>query len=235
MKIFEKQVIIAHRGAKGLVRFENSIEAFAKAIEVEADIIEIDLRKTKEGKIVVFHDPSIKGKSLKELTHQELNELAGFNIPTLVETLEFIKGKILLDIELKESGYVEEVLDLVFKHLNIDEFLIRSFNDIDLIETKKYNKNIKTSLLLGRDVKTKVFRTRMSELFPRRRLKKTKADFVSPHYRLLKFGFLRRMRCRKMQVVPWTVNDESLMAELLTKKKVDGIVTDFPDLAKKYV
>lgn len=231
--IYKKQAVVAHRGAKGLVKYENTIEAFQKAIDVGADWIEIDIRKTKDNKIVVFHDGSINGRLVKDLTYVELLELANYDIPTLEEVLVFVKGKILVDIEFKESGYVEEGLQIITKHLNIDEFAIRSFNDDVIIDAKTFDKNIVCALLLGRDVKKKVFRTRISELFPGRRIRKCGCDFISPHYRLLKFGFMWRMKLRKQQVCVWTVNDEELMRKLLKKKKVHAIVTDFPDIAKK--
>ncbi len=235
MKVYLKQEIVAHRGAKGLVKHENTIEAFAKAIEVGAYSIEIDIRKTKDNVIVVYHDGKIKDKKIRELDYKELLEIAGFEIPTLEDTVKFVKGKILLDVEFKEGGYVEESLDIVKKHLNTDEFYVRSFIDQVIIDVKKYDKNIICALLLGDDVKEKIFRTRMSELFPRRRVKKTGCDYVSPHYRLLKFGFMTRMKILGQQVCVWTVNDEQLMDKMLNKKKVHAIVTDYPNLAKKYL
>lgn len=230
---FPKQMIVAHRGASGLVKHENTIDAFQKAIDVHSDCIEIDIRKTKDNKIIVFHDNTIKNKPIKSLDYQELLEIAGFPIPTLEETLEFVKGKILIDIEFKESGYVEEAVNIIKKHLTNEEYYIRSFHDDVLVDVKKVDPKITTALLLGKDVKKHVFRTRMSELFPGRRICKTKCDFVSPHYRLLKFGFMWRMRIRKKPVSVWTINDEQLMRKLLLKVKVESLVTNYPDLAYK--
>lgn len=229
--VYKKQTVVAHRGAKGLVEHENTIEAFRKAIEVGSDCIEIDIRKTKDNQIVVFHDASIKKKLLKDLNYSELLELAGFEIPLLEEVLKFVKGKILLDIEFKESGYVDEVLKLVNKYLNNNEFYVRSFNEDVIIDVKTYDNKIICALLLGRDVKKKVIRTRLSELFPGRRIKRCGCDFVSPHYRLIKFGFMWRMKLLKQQVCCWTVNDKELMKKLLFKKKVHAIVTDYPNIA----
>lgn len=229
--IFKKQTVVAHRGAKGLVPHENTIEAFQKAIDVKADCIEIDIRKTKDNKIIVFHDSSFQDKEIKDLNYAELFELVGFKVPTLEETLSFIKGKIHIDIEFKESGYVEEALTIIKQYLTNEEFFIRSFNDDVIVDAKTYDENIVCALLLGRDIKKKVIRTRLSELFPGRRIKKSGCDFVSPHYRLLKFGFMFRMRLRKQQVCVWTVNDEEIMKKMLFKKKVHAIVTDYPNLA----
>lgn len=231
--IFEKQRIVAHRGAKGLVKYENTIEAFQKAIDIGAEWIEIDLRKTKDNKIVVFHDPMIENIYIKEMTHNEMIEKLGYNIPTLEEVLKFASNKVLLDIELKESGYVEEALEIIRKYLKVEQFHIRSFNDDVIVDTKNYDSKIITSLLLGKDVKKKVIRTRLSELFPGRRIKKCGCDYVSAHYRLLKFGFVKRMHKKNIAVCTWTVNEEEIIRKLIKKVKVDSIVTDFPNLALK--
>lgn len=229
--IYKNQMIVAHRGARGLVKHENTIEAFEKAIELGSDCIETDIRKTKDNKIIVFHDSSYKNQKIKDLTYAELLEIAGFAIPTLEEALIFVKDKILIDIEFKESGYVDEVLELVHQYLSNNEFYIRSFNDDVIIDAKTYDDKVICALLLGKDLKSKVLRTRLSELFPRRRIKKCGCDFVSPNHQLIKFGFMWRMKLLKQQVCVWTVNDLELMKKLLFKKRVHAIVTDFPDRA----
>lgn len=231
--IFKKQMVVAHRGARGLVEHENTIEAYAKAIEVGADCVEIDIRKTKDNKIIVFHDNTINNIEIKNLTYSELLDIAGFEIPTLEETLMFIKGKTLIDIEFKESGYVEEALNIIHKYLNNKEFFIRSFNDDVIVDAKIFDNKIICALLLGRDVKKRVIRTRLSELFPGRRIKKCGCDYISPHYRLLKFGFMWRMKLLGQQVSVWTVNEVELMKKMLFKKKVAAIVTDFPNIARE--
>lgn len=228
---FKKQMIVAHRGASGLVEHENTIEAFQKAIDVGADCIECDVRRTKDGVMIIFHDGMINGVPINELNYQEVLDLTGFHVPTLAETLEFVKGKILIDIELKEGGYEEEAVALVQKHLSNDEFYIRSFLDKTLRKVKKIDKTITTALLLGLEHPKNVLLTRLSELFPFFRILKTKCDFVSPYYRLLKLGYVTRMKLLGRPVSVWTVDDEKLMKKLLKKMKVASLVTNYPDVA----
>lgn len=226
-----KQMIVAHRGASGLVEHENTIDAFQKAIDVGADCIECDVRRTKDGVLIIFHDELINGVPVNELTHREILDITGYHVPTLEETLEFVKGKILIDIELKEGGYEEEAVALIQKHLKNDEFYIRSFLDKTVRKVKKIDKTITTALLLGLEHPKNVLLTRLSELFPFFRILKTKCDIVSPYYRLLKLGFVTRMRILGRRVSVWTVDDEPLMKVLLKKKKVDSLVTNYPDVA----
>ncbi|MCK9536612.1 MAG: glycerophosphodiester phosphodiesterase [Bacilli bacterium] len=228
---FSRQMVVAHRGASGLVKHENTIEAFQKAIEIGADCIECDVRKTADGVIIIYHDELINGVVVNSLKYQEILDINGFHVPTLEETLKFVKGKILIDIELKEGGYEEEAIFLIQKHLTNDEFYIRSFLDETLKKVKKIDKTIITALLLGLDKPKNVFLTRLSELFPFFRILKTKCNFVSPYYKLLRLGFVTRMKLIGKPVSVWTVDDELLMVKLLKKKKIDSIVTNYPDVA----
>lgn len=234
--IFERQTIIAHRGASGLVEHENTIESFAKAVEVGADAIECDVRKTKDGKMIIVHDDNYEDKKIIDLTYEELSELTkqkGFIMPTLEETLLWAKGKIFIDIELKEEGYEEEFINAVKKVLTYDEFYVRSFNDNSLKKIKELDENIKTVLLLGVEHPRHGIFTRLSELFPLARIKRTKCDMVSPYYELIRLGYVCRLKLSKTPVLVWTVNDESLMRKLLFKNKVDAIITNYPDIALK--
>ena len=79
-------LIFAHRGASGLVPFENTIDAFQKAIEVGADGIELDIRKTSDNVIIVNHNPTIGEMTISDHTFEELQAMAkqiGFTIATL--------------------------------------------------------------------------------------------------------------------------------------------------------
>ena len=233
MKLFKKQIIEAHRGAKGLVKFENTIEAFAKAIEVGSDGIELDVRKTKDNIIVVRHDADIKGNKICDLTKDELDEITkkeGFICPTLEETILYCKGKILLDIEVKEAGYEEEILKAILKHLSYDEFYIRSFIDKTVRKFKKLDKNVITILLIGRWKPKFGMISRLPEIFPLFKILHSKCDMVSPYYKLLVWGYVKRMHFIGIPVIPWTVDGEENLRFVLLEKKVDGVVTNYPNI-----
>lgn len=222
--------ITAHRGASGHLH-ENTLEAFNEAINIGANAIELDVRKSKDNKLIIMHNDHINENKLCDLNYNEILNISlnlGFKVPTLLEVLLLCKGKIFLDIELKEEGYEEEIITLITEHLDYQDFYIRSFLDRQIIKVKKLNKNIKTGLLLGTD-KAGIFK-RLSELFPLFRILRTKCDFVSPHYRLIVCGYIKRMHLIKKPVLIWTVNDKNLIKKLI-KKKADGIITDYPELA----
>ena len=104
-------LVIGHRGAKGHLA-ENTLPSIAKAIELGVDGVEIDIFRCASGELVVFHD-----KTLDKLTNttgyieqltldsiQKIEVLNGFTIPTLEEVLDLIRGRVFLNIELKDVG-----------------------------------------------------------------------------------------------------------------------------------
>ncbi|MFP4051041.1 MAG: glycerophosphodiester phosphodiesterase [Thermoplasmata archaeon] len=225
--------IIAHRGASGLVEFDNSFESFRKAIEIGADMVEFDVRRTEDGKLIAFHDPSLEGEEISSLTYEEIQEITddkGYNVPAVEDVVLLFKDKIGLDIELKEGGYEDEVIKIVKRHLDYDEFIMKSFLDSAVKAVKEYDDNIKTGLLLGIEDPEYKIKTRLSELFPKGRLKRCGLDFVAPNYQLLKLFFLRRMKYSDIDVFVWTVNNPVRMNRLM-RKAVEGIITDRPDIA----
>jgi glycerophosphoryl diester phosphodiesterase len=229
----KKTLIIAHRGASGSAR-ENTIESFQKAIEIGVDMIEFDVRRTKDQTLIVYHDELLQGRPVKELNCDEISKMAtgqGFSIPTFEEVLKHTSGKIKLDVEIKEEGYEEEVVELLSRYFKKDQFVITSFYDPCIKRIKDNHPDIKAGLILGISKPEYPIRTRISEFFPVRRCREAKADFLAPHWRLLRFGFLDRAKKANRPVFVWTVNEEKKIWKMLHDERIDGIITDKPDLA----
>ena len=224
-------MIVAHRGAPSYAK-ENTIESFEKAVALGADMIEFDVRRTKDNVFIVYHDGLIQGKPVNELTYEKISQIArnqGFDIPTVEEVLRWSRGRIKLDVELKEEGYEKEIVELLSKYLEKDQFVITSFNESSLMIIKEDYPGIQVGLLLGR-FEAPLW-TRISEFFPMKRCKKAQADFLVAHLKLLRFGFLERARRSHKPVLVWTVNDEEMIRKLLNDRRVYAIITDKPDLA----
>ncbi len=228
-----EKLIIAHRGASSLAK-ENTIESFEKAMDLGADMIEFDVRRTKDNILIAFHDEMIQGHSVKELTYQAISRMAkpqGGDIPTVEEVLKWAKGKIRLDVELKEDGYEDEAAELLHRYLEEDQFVITSFNDASLRFIKERYPGIKTGLILGKGIPSYHILTRIRELYPMKRCERAGADFLVAHLKLLRLGFLERARRSHLPVFVWTVNDEETIWKLLCHESVYGIITDKPALA----
>jgi len=120
-------VVVAHRGAHKTVP-ENTLASLEKAIELGVDYVELDVRRTKDGVLVLLHDASVnrmtngKGK-IEDLTYDEIHKLnirartatAGQKIPTFDEFLEHAKGRMKLYVDHKKAP-PSEVLALIEKH-----------------------------------------------------------------------------------------------------------------------
>ncbi len=117
-----KTGIIGHRGAAGLA-LENSHDSLLAAMEHEMDGIEFDVRKTKDGQLVVMHDKHtgriaeqkvpVNLKTLKELQAIKLKN--GQHIPTLEEVCKLIGDKMMMVIDIKDSGSADELLRVLRK------------------------------------------------------------------------------------------------------------------------
>lgn len=229
----KEKLIIAHRGAANDAR-ENTIESFERASILGADMIEFDVRRTKDNILIVFHDEMIQGHSTKDLTFGAMSQMARqleFEIPTVEEVLKWSKGKIKLDVELKEEGYEKEIVELLSGYFEKDQFVITSFNDASLRVIKERYPDIKTGLILGRDLPSYRILTQLQELFPMKRCKNARADFLVAHLKLLRLGFLERARSNHLPVLVWTVNAEEMIWKLLHDRRVAAIITDKPELA----
>jgi glycerophosphoryl diester phosphodiesterase len=229
----KEKLIIAHRGAPSDAK-ENTIESHEKAMASGADMIEFDVRRTKDNVLIAYHDESIQGHSLRDLTYEGMRQMArnqGFNVPTVEEVLKWSRGKIRLDVELKEEGYEKEIAELLSTYFDEDQFVITSFNDATLKVVKERYPDIKTGLILGREIPLSHLWTRLQELFPAKRCKMAKVDFLVAHWKLLRVGFLERARRSHLPVFVWTVNDEEMIRKLLHDKSVYAIITDKPELA----
>ncbi len=225
-----KTMIIGHRGAPIDAGSENSLESFRKAIELGADMIEFDVRKTKDNILVTFHDPKIDAYRLSDLTYDQANELireSRSRIPKLSEVLEFTSGRINLDIELKEQGYEHEVLQLLDKYYHSGEYIITSFKEQILSRIKNLSTETKVGLLIGVQ---NLFRPNCRLFSFSSRVNCVPADCLVIHWSLLRFGILKRLMKEKIPVIVWTVNDTKMFRYLLSQN-ITGIITDHVSLA----
>jgi len=232
--------VIAHRGFSSAAP-ENTMAAFQKAIDVNADCFELDVRKTKDDSLIVIHDATVdrtssngfKGK-VSELNYSELTKArVGYTekfgdkfkdekIPTLREALMLAKGKIKVCIEMKVYGVEDEVYQLL-KELNmINDVIIFSFHCPVLIKFHHLDKNIKTLYLFNYADKTSIDYARIIE-----------SDYIGVGYdtkvtpELVSYAHKNNLELWK-----WTVDKEEDMKELMNLH-IDGIITNFPDVALK--
>ena len=220
---------IAHRGAKGYEP-ENTLKSFQKALDLNADGIELDVHLSSDGHIIVIHDETIdRTTNAKGFVNDfSLSELKSFliegqyKIPTLKEVFDLVDKKCLINIELKGLGTASKVVDLIEEYIaeknwNYEDFIVSSFDWNLLQETSNLNSNIPIGVLTEEDLdKALAF----AELI--------KAHAIHPDYQLLNAENVKQMQEKGFLVLPWTVDEEEDIKKIKSYN-VDGIISDFPD------
>ena len=223
---------IGHRGA-GKEAPENTLRSFEEAIKAGVNAIELDIRQTKDKKLVVFHD-----EKLERLTGQPgtvgdytLKQLLGFGIlgsnehvPTLEEALDFIDAKVdRILLEIKEPGSEEAVLKEVKKRKLEERAIIISFHEDALEKVRKLDSKIQTGLIYA-TYKGK-YRNPIEAALA------LKASYVLPLYRFTHTKNVEEAHRNGLKVIVWTINTRE-EAEEYARKGVDGIASDYPEILK---
>ncbi|MCW2984617.1 MAG: glpQ1 [Conexibacter sp.] len=212
--------VIAHRGASAGT-IDNSLDAFEQAIAAGADMIEFDVRRTRDDQLIVFHDGVVRGRALAGLTREEVGAATGHLPPLAAEVLDLARGRIGVDVELKEDGYVERILE-ASAGFGADDLVVTSFLDRVVGHVKQLAPDVRTGLLVG---------IRLSELSPTGRAMRCGADLIAMHFQLAALGALRRADEAGFPVFVWTVNGDAQLRRLLADPRVAAIITDVPERA----
>ncbi len=220
---------IAHRGAKGYEP-ENTLQAFQKALDLNADGIELDVHLSADGHIIVIHDETIdkmtNGKGF--VNTLSLPELKSFliaekhEIPTLNEVFDLVDKKCLINIELKNFDTFSKVVDLIDgyvseKNWKYEHFIVSSFDWNALQHVHDLNQKIPIGVLTETDLNLALA---FAETI--------KAKAIHPYYHLLNEENTQKIQEKGFLVLPWTVNIEEDIQKI-KNYKVNGIITDFPD------
>jgi glycerophosphoryl diester phosphodiesterase len=217
-------LVVAHRGASAGA-IDNSLDAFARAIDLGADMVELDVRRTADDQLIAFHNASVRGRRIGVLTRAEIGAATGHVPPLLHDVLELTRGRIGLDVELKEGGYVARVLASLD---GTPDVVVTSFLDAVVAETKRLAPELRAGLLVGVGRTRQVVKTRLSELSPVPRARACGADLVAMHHALATLGALRRVAEAGFPVFVWTVNDEPQLRRFLADPRVEAVITDVP-------
>jgi glycerophosphoryl diester phosphodiesterase len=228
-----RPAVSAHRGGSEHAG-PATWEAYEDALESGAEYVEFDVRRTRDGVLVVHHDARAgrTGPPLAALTHAELCERAGYAVPVVDEVMALIAGKLVAHLDLKEAGYEQEVIDRAVALLGVDGLVVTTLEDRSVAAVTRACPGVRTALSLGRDrgelSLARLPGTRLSELFPSRRIRACGAHGVAAHQRLARANVLREATRHGLFTLVWTVNDDTLMRAFLAHPRVDVLVTDRP-------
>jgi len=159
----------AHRGLHNGTRAENSLSAFRAAVDAGYGI-ELDVRLSSDGELVVFHDDTLERVTDREgrvdsYTARELSEIricdTGDGIPTFREVLDLVDGRVPLLVELKEDagkyGVTEKAVEMLREYKG--EYMIESFNPLALGRVRKLMPEACRGILSQSFLKEKKYRT----------------------------------------------------------------------------
>lgn len=221
--------IISHRGRTSRKSADNTLASVNDAIELKVEMVEVDIRQTKDSQIVCFHDPDIQGELIRDLDYSEIIEKDS-QIPTLEQVLWSAKGKIGIEIELKEPGYELEVVSIARDYFNYDKFVLKSFHPQVVERVKEIDQKIFAGLLVGSAFSLEQLFFTLKEAFTSTNFKQTNADFISPYYKIFEAGWFSSFTRNNVPIQVWTVNDVESIRTLINQQ-VHSIITDIPEVA----
>lgn len=231
---FLSRSLIAHRGyynnKKGIP--ENSVIAFKKAIDNNY-LIELDVRLTKDKKLVVFHDDNLKrvcgvNKRVKDLTYKELLKYNLFDttqkVPLFSEVIKLVNGRVPILIETKyhnRYGVLEKILINELSNYK-GLYAIQSFYPMSLLWLKRNTKDIPIGLLSSNfknnsnSLKKLIGKTLILDLF-------FKTDFISYDVKGLPSNYISLKKDKK-KIVIWTIKNKKDYD--LAKKYTDALICE---------
>jgi len=248
-----RPLVMAHRGGAGLWP-ENTARAFAGAVSLGADVLEMDLHGTRDGALVVIHDATVDRTTngagrVGALTLAELKRLdAGYRwtkdggqtfpfrgknitVPTLVEVLgEFPQARLNIDIKQAQPSLVESFCGTLRRGRATGRVTVASFSTETLAEFRRECPEVATSA--GTD---EVFALAADLQAGRAAAATGRAPFRAVQVPETMGGrvwltaeLVAAAHGRGLEVHVWTVNEEAGMRRLIALG-VDGIMTDYPD------
>ncbi len=219
-----EMVVIAHRGGSQLF-LENTMTAFRKVQELGVDAIELDIHASKDGKLIVIHDPNIKRISgidryVADMTFEEISKVeleGGERIPDFETVLREIE--IPLVVELKAADVVMALISIFREHPEyIERCVVISFlHEILKVMKEEFPQLVTGALLAGFPVD------------PVAVAKSCGADTLSLYFEGITKEYVDRCHEGGILVSVWTPNTEKEIADSIAAG-VDSIGSDRPDL-----
>jgi glycerophosphoryl diester phosphodiesterase len=243
-------LVIAHRGGLGAGP-ENTLFLFRRALDQGADVLDMDLRSTADGELVLLHDKTVdrttNGRGqVRDLTLPELKQLdaahdwspdngnsfplrgKGIRIPTLAEVFDAFP-EVRLNLELKEHqpNVAESLCKLILEYKRPDQVMIASSKAESMKSFRSVCPNVATSATAS-----EAFAFYWLQRFHMASLYSPSAQTlqIPPYYKdkpLITARSVVAAHSRNMRIYVWTVNDVEQLQRLI-ELGVDGIITDYP-------
>ena len=215
---------IGHRGSAGHAP-ENTLAAVRKGIALGVDFVEIDIRRTVDGRLVILHDATVNrttnGKGRIDRLHlqdvEKLDAGDGEHIPTFEEVLKVATGKTGLMVELKIRGAAQQTVESVRKAGFKNPVIYASFLHDELKQVRKADPEAPLMVLFGSLSRASVSRAiKYGSSFVGLPHNKTTGSLVNSFHRA------------GLRLFVYTANDPDDIQRALSLG-VDGVISNFPD------
>ena len=230
-----KTFYFAHRGAP-LLKNENTMESFEKAIQLGCDGVEMDIQQTKDHRIIIFHDDYMfyqnKNQYVSQLDYSEIKDICAHEntiVPSLFEDvipIIYNNPNIIFNLEIKSMylnnySMIHAIKSIVPNKLLINQCIISSFNYSLLLQLKFFLKEIFIGFILGSNRLANQHRL----FFYKAMIKLLKPTFLHPNGKFINLDFVQWAQNNKIIVNTYIVNDNKMLDQMLNLG-VNGIFTD---------
>lgn len=188
-------------------------------------MIEFDVRRTVDGVLVVHHDPAAGGMRLAEHRYADIQSTI-HPPPTLRDLMAAAGSDLAFDVELKEAGYEQTVLETVLEFVSPQRVVFTSFDDRVVAAVAGGSAAVGIGLIVGARPSLRNPLALLRDVFPFRRLEQCGGDFLVANRRLLASGVARRAMRRGVGLVVWGVDDPAAVDRLRHAPGVLGVITD---------
>ena len=230
-------VTYAHRGASEYWP-ENTLSSFYAGIDMGADGVETDVQRTKDGVLVIYHDPRLmrvcgQEGTVQDYTFEELTKFFAYNkeygrkdkIITFEEFLRFIGCRNLtFAIELKDNGIAADALDLLDKYNMKQKTIVTSFIYSELEAAYKTGKGYRLGYLYD-DTTDEVME----------QLKKIEAFQACPKASAITPEILGKLHENGLECRAWGIFDTDIMKKAYDMGVDGGMTVNFPDKLLAYI
>jgi glycerophosphoryl diester phosphodiesterase len=229
-----RALVIAHRGASGDCP-ENTLQAFERAIEQSADMIETDLHLSRDGVIVIHHDATLERFGVEgEIRDRTAEELRALNaapdadvpahIPTFFDLLDGFGDRVAFNLELKVGveapyeGLEALVIDELERRQLLPRMLLSCFEDGVLERLRERSSRARLAVLVSHQNPGSILE----------RARRVGAEAINPQCFLVDGELVRSAHAAGLAVYPYTANERPEMTRLLDLG-VDGVITNYPE------
>ncbi len=246
-----RPLVIAHRGGAGLFP-ENTLYAFEQSWKMGVDVLELDVRETADGKLVLMHDRTVNRTTdgegqISDMTLETVKKLnAGFRfspdggqtfpfreqkitVPTLEEIFTALPdAKYVIEPKQESPTIVKSLCSLLRERKMTDKTIVGSFSQTNLDNFRRECPEVATSA--GPSEVSRflaMYKTGLGASYS-----PAMQALQTPEYagslQIVSKEFVETARKLNLDIHVWTINEPSQMQRLL-ETGVDGIMTDYPD------